>query len=151
MTTQSRHLDNGQPAPRSRTPSLNRYHIGAVVAQLGSFATTYAFFIAVMDGAHWGAILGIALAVEFLLTLGKSLVQRGGAVGAASIAFDTLLNAGGIWPSMRRISESPPALMIVDAFQLQPTFGLIPAFVLSLLIGYLLAVLPHRLWRAAGR
>lgn len=148
----SRPLRDGQtPARQPQTPLPNRYHIGAIIAQLGSFATTYAFFIAVMAGAQWYIILTIAVAVEFLLTLGKSLVQRGGTVGAVSIAFDTLLNAGGIWPSMRRISESPPALMIVDAFQLKPTFGLIPAFVLSLLIGYLLAVLPHRLWRAAGR
>jgi hypothetical protein len=144
-------LRDGQPVSRRAAPHFNRYHAGAILAQFGSFATTYAFFIAVMDGAQWYVILGIALAVEFLLTLGKSLVQRGGAVGAASIAFDTLLNAGGIWPSMRRISASPPALMIIEAFKLDPTFGLIPAFVLSLLIGYLLAVLPHRLWRAAGR
>lgn len=128
---------------------LNRYHAGAILAQAGSFATTYLFFVAVMDGAQWYAVLGIALAVEFLLILGKGLAGRGG-VGAASVFFDMLLNAGGIWPSTRRIAESPPAHMIIEAFQLQPTFGLIPAFVLSLLIGYLLAVLPHRLWRAAG-
>lgn len=134
-----------------RPPTLNRYHVGAFLAQAGSFATTYLFFIAVMDGASWYAILGIALAVEFLLTLGKSLTRRGGAVGPAAIVFDMLLNAGGIWPSSRHIAESPPAQMVVEAFQLKPTFGLIPAFVVSLLIGYLLAVLPHRLWRAANR
>lgn len=144
-------LRDGQPAARRQPPHFNRYHAGAILAQLGSFATTYAFFLVVMDGAQWFVILGIALAVEFLLTLGKGLVQKGGAVGTASIAFDTLLNAGGIWPSMRKVSGSPPALMIMEAFQLKPAFGLIPAFVLSLLIGYLLAVLPHRLWRAAGR
>lgn len=136
---------------RPATPTFNRYHAGAILAQVGSFATTYLFFLAVMNGATWYAILGIALAVEFLLFLGKGVAQRGGAVGAASIVFDTLLNAGGIWPSTRHIAESPPAQMIIEAFQLQPTFGLIPAFVLSLLIGYLLAVLPHRLWRAASR
>lgn len=142
---------HSKPAGGERSLHLNRYHAGAVLAQLGSFATTYVFFVAVMEGANWYAILGIALAVEFLLTLGKGLVSRGGAVGPAAIVFDSLLNAGGIWPSSRHIAESPPAQMIVEAFRLQPTFGLIPAFVLSLLIGYLLAVLPHRLWRAANR
>lgn len=142
---------HSKPVGGERSLHLNRYHAGAVLAQLGSFATTYVFFVAVMEGANWYAILGIALAVEFLLTLGKGLVSRGGAVGPAAIVFDSLLNAGGIWPSSRHIAESPPAQMIVEAFRLQPTFGLIPAFVLSLLIGYLLAVLPHRLWRAANR
>lgn len=149
MAVTSRYTN--EEAQQRRSSHLNRYHIGAILAQLGSFATTYVFFIAVMDGAAWYAILGIALAVEFLLTLGKGLVSRGGAVGPASIIFDMFLNAGGIWPSSRHIAESPPAQMIVEAFHLQPSFGLVPAFVLSLLIGYLLAVLPHRLWRAANR
>lgn len=144
------HYTDEREAPR-RTAGLNRYHAGAILAQIGSFATTYLFFIAVMDGAGWYAILGIALAVEFLLLLGKGLARQGGTVGPAAIVFDMLLNAGGIWPSTRHIAESPPAQMIVEAFHLQPSFGLIPAFVLSLLIGYLLAVLPHRLWRAANR
>lgn len=147
MAIRSTPMSDGQAA--RRPAGLNRYHAGAALAQLGSFATTYAFFIAVMNGATWYAILGIALAVEFLLTLGKGLVERGGTIGPASILFDMLLNAGGIWPSSRHIAESPPAQMVVEAFHLQPSFGLVPAFVISLLIGYLLAVLPHRLWRAA--
>ena len=147
MAVQSRYTTSEEA--RRRSSHLNRYHAGAILAQLGSFATTYVFFLAVMDGAAWYAILGIALAVEFLLTLGKGLI--GSAVGPAAIIFDSLLNAGGIWPSSRHIAESPPAQMIIEAFQLKPSFGLVPAFVLSLLIGYLLAVLPHRLWRAANR
>lgn len=128
------------------------YLIGAGLTQVGSFLTTYAFFLAVMNGASWPIILAVAGVVEFVLALGKSLLfrkRRDGVVGGASVLFDTLLNAGGIWPYARNLSASPPAIMIREAFALSGTMSAVTVFVIALIIGYLLAIAPHRLWRAA--
>lgn len=134
--------------------SLNSYHLGAAFAQVGSFLTTYLFIAAVMSGATFPLIIGVSLVVEFILALGKSLMfgkRRDGVVGGAAVLFDTLLNAGGIWPYARNIAHSPPALMLMEALALRDTMGSIPALLVALVAGYLLAVAPHRLWNAARR
>jgi hypothetical protein len=144
----SRPLDS---APRS---SFNSYHVGAAIAQLGSLLTTYAFLAAVMHGAALYLVVAVSLVIEFLLTLGKSLLfgkRHDGVIGGVAVAFDTLLNAGGIWPYTRAIAFSPPAVMLTEAFALHDTMGSIPALVIAVVAGYLLAIAPHRLWKAAGR
>ncbi len=138
-----------------RGPVINSYKLGAVLAQLGSFVTTYAFFVAVLTDAPYHMVLLIAIGTEALLGLGKSLLfntaRQDDAVGWSAIIFDTLLNAGGIWPYSMRIAATPTAVMLSQAFNLQGEMTNLPALVLSLVFGYLLAVLPWRLWRAGSR
>jgi hypothetical protein len=134
---------------------INAYHAGAVLAQIGSYLTTYAFFRAVLAGMDLPLVIGIALAAEFLLFLGKGLLfdprRHDGAAGWASVLIDTLLNAGGLWPYVTRVSDTPTAKMVVEAFGLHGTIGHVPALILTLVAGYVLAVAPHRIWRAAKR
>lgn len=142
-----------QSTPLRSEPSVQvSYLIGAGLTQIGSFLTTYAFFAAVMSGAYFAVVLAVSGVVEFVLALGKSLLfrkRRDGVVGGASVFFDTLLNAGGIWPYARNLAASPPAVMIREAFALSGTISAITVFIIALAIGYLLAIAPHRLWRAA--
>jgi hypothetical protein len=141
-----------QPQRRVR---VNAYHFGAILAQVGSYLTTYAFFLAVLKGMQLPLVIGIALAAEFLLFLGKGLLfnsrRHDGAAGWASVLIDTLLNAGGLWPYVTRVADTPTAKMIVEAFGLRGTMGHVSAFLLTLVAGYMLAVAPHRIWRAARR
>jgi hypothetical protein len=136
-------------------PTLNPYKIGAVLAQLGSFLTTYAFFAAVLIGAPPLLTFGIAVGVEFLLTLGKGLLfntaRHDDAVGWAAILFDTLLNGGGLWPYAARLAATPTAIMFTEALHLDGQMGSVPALVLALVFGFWLAVSPHRLWRAGSK
>ena len=136
-------------------PVLNPYKIGAILAQAGSFLTTFAFFNAVLIGADALLIFGIAAGVEFLLTLGKGLLfnttRHDDAVGWSAILFDTLLNAGGLWPYTARLTATPTAVMLTEALHLQGQMGSIPALILALVFGFWLAVSPHRLWRAGSK
>lgn len=153
MTVRTQNMRDGQPVEERRAPSpANGYFIGAAIAQVGSLLTTYFFFAAIMAGAALPVVIGVSVVIEFILALGKSLLfgrRRDGVVGGAAVLFDTLLNAGGIWPYARNIAASPPAVMIMEAFALRDTMGAVPAFIIALVAGYLLAVAPHRLWRAA--
>jgi hypothetical protein len=78
------------------------YRIGAVIAQILSYGTTYAFVAAVMTGATPLTIFLVSAAAELILSLANSAMfkarQRDGAVGVSAFFFDGLLNAGGLWP-----------------------------------------------------
>ncbi len=142
-------------APQSRTsPAFNLYKIGAGLAQAGSLLTTYAFFHAVMSGADLKVVIAVSACVEFILFLGKKLLfnvrQRQGSkqIAIPSILLDTLLNAGGLWPYAKNLATTPTAIMLSEALALRGTIGAMPALILSLVAGYLLAVAPHTLWKA---
>lgn len=134
---------------------LNPYTIGAILAQIGSFITTYAFFAAVMPTADGRLVFGISVSVEYLLTLGKGLLfntsNRDDAVGWASAGFDTLLNAGGLWPYTTRLAATPTAVMLTQTLGLEGGMSSIAALILALVFGFWLAIAPHRLWRAGKR
>jgi hypothetical protein len=139
--------------PYARTASrVNVNRLGAALAQAGSFAATYAFCASTIKGADPLIVFFIAAGVEVILMLGKSVLfnasRADDAVGWASVVIDTVLNAGGLWPLAKNIAGTPSGLMIAEALGLEAKIGLIPALILALLGGYLLAVLPHRLWNA---
>jgi hypothetical protein len=133
---------------------VNLYRVGAVLAQLGSFATTYAFIAAAVQGLAPLTLFLIAVGVELLLMLAKGVLfnasKKDDLVGWCAIVFDTLLNAGGLWPLSRNIATTPSAIMLAEALGLKAEIGNLPALALALVFGYLLAVLPHHLWRAGG-
>lgn len=139
--------------PPARFP-INVYRIGAGIAQAASLLTTYAFFLAVMASADLVLIIAVSACVEFVLFLGKKMLfsarqhQNSRQIAVPSIVLDTLLNAGGIWPYAKNLAMSPPAIMLAEALALRGTIGAVPALILSLVAGYLLAVAPHTLWKA---
>jgi hypothetical protein len=131
---------------------VNLYRVGAVLAQLGSFATTYAFISAAVRGFEPIVLFLIAAGAELLLVLAKGVLfntnRKDDMVGWVAVVFDTLLNAGGLWPLARNIATTPTAIMLAEALGLKAEIGNIPALILAIVFGYLLAVLPHRLWHA---
>lgn len=129
---------------------INPRRIAAAMAQLGSFATTYGCIMALGGKGYTGFFL--AVAIEFFLMMGKSLVfdsKKSGAdaFGWMAIAADTFLNAGGIWPSIQLLDKAPSWIMLKEGMGLAGDIGSLPALVVALVLGYLLAVAPHRLWR----
>lgn len=115
------------------------------LAALGSFATTWAC-IAALSISGWPGF-GIALVVEVVLYQAKKLAFQNHkeTAGWAAVLLDTLLNAGGIWPYTSRLNATPTWLMIAQGFQLDSTLGPLAALVISLVLGFVLSVLPHRL------
>lgn len=132
---------------------INPHKIAAIIAQLGSFATTYGCILAL--GGQGYTAFWIAVVVEFLLASAKSLVfssRKAGAdaLGWIAIAADTLLNAGGIWPMVKVLDNAPTWIMLKESMQLQGEIGRLPALIVALVLGYLLSVAPHRLWKGGS-
>lgn len=131
---------------------INPHKIAAVVAQIGSFATTYGCVLALGGKGYTG--FWIAVVVEFLLAVSKSLVygSRKGAdaLGWIAIVADTLLNAGGIWPMVKVLDNAPTWIMLKESMGLEGKIGSLPALIVALILGYLLSVAPHRLWRGGS-
>jgi len=132
---------------------VNPHKIAAVMAQVGSFATTYGCVIAFGGKGYAGFFL--AVAIELLLMAGKSLVFDGKKSGAdafgwISIIVDTLLNAGGIWPMVKVLDNAPTWIMLKESMGLEGDLGSLPALIVALVLGYLLSVAPHRLWRGGS-
>jgi hypothetical protein len=135
---------------KNRTIVLNGYKVAAAAAQVGSFATTWMFISAL--GVTGLAGFGVALVTEFILLASKTVVlsgeSRSDAIGWIAIISDAVLNAGGLWPFILRVDQTPSWKMLVDALTLEGDMRKVPALVITLVIGFVLAVAPHRLWRA---
>lgn len=132
---------------------INPHKIAAFLALVGSFATTYGCILAL--GGKGYTAFWIAVAVEFLLAAAKSLVfdsKKSGAdaLGWTAIIVDTFLNAGGIWPMVKVLDNAPSWIMLKESMNLQGDIGSLPALIVALVLGYLLSVAPHRLWRGGS-
>lgn len=131
---------------------FNGHKIAAILAQIGSFATTYGCILALGITGYTGFFLSVG--AEFLLAAGKALVfnskkDRADAVGWIAIGLDTLLNAGGLWPYAQHLDKTPVWVMLVQSMNLQGELAKLPALIITLALGYLLSVAPHRFWRGA--
>ena len=136
-------------AKRASTFTINPRRIVAVVAQVGSYATTYLFFKAI--GMEGWLLIGVSLLAEALLLAGKHIVlsgeNRSDGFGWASIVIDTLFNGGGMWPYLHKADKTPSWTMLAEGLNLGKDMHNLPALVIALVLGFLLAVAPHWIWR----
>jgi hypothetical protein len=119
--------------------------IAGLIAQTGSFATTWAFIAALKMPPLIG--FGVALAVEIILYYGKKLAFERGAdsIGWVAVVLDTLLNAGGLWPITKQFSATPTWIMLAESLGLEVQMSALAALILALVLGFILSALPHRL------
>lgn len=125
--------------------TLTGRKIAGLVAQLGSFATTWACINAIGLPSLPG--FGIAVVVEVVLFYAKKMAFENGreSVGWCAVLLDTLLNAGGIWPFSKNLSATPTWVMLAEALSLKGQMGPIAALIIALVLGFILSILPHRL------
>jgi hypothetical protein len=91
--------------------------------------------------------IGVLLQVVFTVLERPMLSGRPNKVSGVVLLFDTLINAGGIFPFALRASATPTVQMLSTAFHLDPTVSPVAALVLSLVAGFLLAAAPEAVWR----
>jgi hypothetical protein len=130
----------------------NPYKIGAAVAQVLSFLTTLAFVRVLLRDMQPLSVFLIAAALEGVLSLMKNAIFRSrrnsGAVGVSAFCFDGVLNAGGLFPLMQRIGDTPTGQMFTTWLNLQAGASNTAAVILALVFGGLLSAAPWFLWRA---
>jgi hypothetical protein len=132
--------------------AVNPYKVGAAVAQALSFGTTLAFVGVLLVDMQPVVVFLIAGGLEGVLSLMKNAIFRSrrnsGAVGLSAFIFDGLLNAGGLFPLMQRIGDTPTGKMFTTWLGLQAGANATAAVVLALVFGGLLSAAPWFLWRA---
>lgn len=111
--------------------------------------TTYQLVGALRPDLELWKMVAAAIGAQTIFTWLEKPVLRGkpNKISSAILLLDTLTNAGGIFPMALRAPETPPAQMLIAAFNLAPTMPPIGAFLLSLIMGFLLAAAPEAVWR----
>lgn len=135
---------------------FNGYRLGAWAAHVASWLTT--FWLCEWVGEPTtdegrAVVVVIAIVLEFfVLHKMKRLLfdEQGGndAIGWAGFIIDSLINAGGAFPKMGRLAAWPPLAALTGALGVNTTEGpgnALAAFVLALVGGIILSVLPIRL------
>lgn len=137
----------GQATTTPARISLNR----PIAIFLWSVAcvTTYELIVTLRPDLDLWKLIAAAIAAQVIFTWLEKPVLRGkpNQVSSAVLLLDTLTNAGGIFPMALRAPETPPAQMLIAAFNLAPTMPPLGALLLSLILGFLLAAAPEAVWR----
>ena len=136
---------------------INGNKVGAGVVQALSWLTTYWCVEWIMQPGpdQLPVTIGISLVAEVLLVLMKRCLfnedKKDDSIGWFGFVADTIINAGGILPRAGRLLTFPPIAVMLGVFGIDAASegpNKIGAFILALIGGALLSVLPHRLWRA---
>ena len=141
---------------------FNGYRLGAWATHAASWLTTYWLCEWVGDtktDASRAVVVAVSIVLEFFVlhTMKKLLfdANKGNdALGWAGFGIDSLTNAGGAFPKMGRLASWPPLAVLVGAFGVDATQGsgnAVAAFILALIVGIILSVLPVRLDQMADR
>jgi hypothetical protein len=136
------------PASPPRRPVPSPTKIAAVLAWLGAVYTTYAAVTSLQAGTPWFVALATAAVLQFILTAAERPILHGrpDLFTGVVLAFDAVVNAGGVYPMLRNVGRTPSAQMVAD-IGVAPDVGALPAILLSLVVGLIIAAAPEALWR----
>ena len=131
--------------------------VGAAVAQLFSLATTVAFvvlFTQAADPRGWGATAVYSILLEALLFAFKEgLFRKHPALvffGFIGVAADGIINTGGILQIATGLLTFQPVMIMLGVAEVDmgnPDQVLTATFIASLILGIVLSLAPHVLWR----
>jgi len=153
MAVTSTQLNNGHPPA-----TFNPGKIGAIVTAIISWVTTYWCVLWIMEPTPeqgYTMAIGVSIVVELVLTLMKRCLfnkdKSDDGIGWAGLIVDAVINAGGILPRAGKFLTFPPIAAILTVAGIDatlPKVNSIGAFIVAMIAGALLSVLPHRLWKS---
>lgn len=128
---------------------LGSNHIASIVVWCGAVYTTYLAVERLRPVADWLLLLGIAAALQFCMTAAERpvMLRKPDLFAIGVFLIDTLVNAGGVFPLLVNIGQTPTASMLA-AGGVAPDVSVYPAIVASLVVGAIIAIAPEALWRA---
>ena len=141
-----------------RGPSFNPGKVGALITAAISWLTTYWCVLWIMEPTpETGYTVAIAVSIiaEIVLTLMKRCLfntdRSDDGIGWAGLIIDAVINAGGILPRAGKFLTFPPIAAILALVGIDPSVPAVNsagAFIVAIIAGALLSVLPHRLWKS---
>lgn len=150
-----------EPVEEVVEPRITRRRIAAVVAAAGGWYTTWLFVTAVGITGIPGFTVSCIL--EWLLFEFKREVLATGARltigGIVAVLADTLLNGGGMWSVVLGLNNTDTYKMFEGGMRATATTAattpspvttgtmtMLPYLVVALVLGFILAIAPHKLW-----
>lgn len=137
---------------------FNPGKVGALITAAVSWLTTYWCVLWVMQPTPetgYAVTIGVSVVAELILTLMKRCLfntdKSDDGIGWAGLIVDAVINAGGILPRAGRLLTFPPIaamLLAIGVNAADTRVNTIGAFIIALVAGALLSVLPHRLWHS---
>jgi len=136
--------------------NFNPGKVGALITAAISWMTTYWCVLWIMEPKDGYALaIGVSIVAEIVLTLMKRCLfnadRSDDGIGWAGLVVDAIINAGGILPRAGRLLTFPPIAAILTVVGVDtniPSINSAGAFIIAILAGALLSVLPHRLWKS---
>lgn len=138
--------------------SFNPGKVGALITAVVSWLTTYWCVLWVMQPAPndgYTVVIVVSVIAELVLTLMKRCLfntdKTDDGIGWAGLIVDAVINAGGILPRAGRLLTFPPIAAMLVAVGVDPAsaqVNAVGAFIVAIIAGSLLSVLPHRLWHS---
>ena len=134
--------------PAAREGGLTGEQVAGGLIWLGAAYTTYLMVASLQPGTPWRISLIVGVVVQFVFTICERRVMRWppSVFGAIVFLFDAAINAGGLFPMLRNVGQTPTAQMLA-ASGVAPTVAVAPALLLSFVVGAIIAIAPEALWR----
>lgn len=147
----SKPMDNGKVVNRSHPRPQQGVGFNKLIAVLLwalACVTTYQLIRSIRPDITGWVLIAVAVGAQVVFTWMERpvLIGKPNRISAIVILFDTLINAGGVYPMALRAPETPPAQMIIHAFNLAPTMSPVGGALLALVFGFLLAASPEAVW-----
>jgi len=150
MGVQSSDLVNGVPVSpwMKRIKAIKRNQIASIIAWFGAAYTTYLCVLALEPKTEWLTALGIGMVFQFVFTVAeRPFLQRKASIFTYLVlAVDAIINAGGIYPALANLSDTPPVEMIASV-GIDSTVSSAARLLIALVLGVIIALAPEALWR----
>jgi hypothetical protein len=128
-------------------PGINK--VIAAILWVLACVTTYQLIRVVRPDISGWLLVAVAVGAQVVFTAMErpTLIGKPNRISLAVLLVDTFINAGGIYPMALRMPETPPAQMLISAFNLSPTMSPFGGALLAIFLGFLLAASPEAVWR----
>jgi hypothetical protein len=147
MTVRTGELVNGQPVKR-QAPSGPTIIIAVIIWIAGAAASYSGIAAMLQDIPVWlGALIAVVTQLVLTFVERPALAGRFDIASIGALLLDVALNAGGLFPALRNVGETPTAQMLMSVFRLEPGVSPIGAFLLSVIVGYIIAATPESMIR----
>lgn len=126
-----------------------QYRVAAVLVWLGACFTTYLALVALQPSTPWYILAGFGVTLQATVTIIELPMWRRKGFNWLSLlvlAIDVLINAGGVFPAIARIGDTPTARMLQSG-GVPSDMGALPAIALALVLGVIIAAAPEVLWQ----
>ena len=123
--------------------------LAALVIWCFGLGATWLLFSGWLPTAPWYVALAPAFVTQVILTWVERGAWRGmpSSIAFSAVFLDALLNAGGVYPFMKRLPQTSVGVMLTDVLGSGTVLHPFAAIVAAFLLGLFTAAAPENLWR----